>query len=99
MPDWAQTGLKIAAVTGRLLDLKILAQTGAIESVEDWLTACANAAVLDVVDGQWRFIDKTEGGHRPTVSPGVTQPDHPAGRPAHRRFVRRNFDVEPERSA
>lgn len=49
--------LKLAAVAGRGLDLRVLRRLGKADTIalEDWLTTCANAAVLEIVDGQWRF--------------------------------------------
>jgi tetratricopeptide (TPR) repeat protein len=48
--------LKLAAVAGRELDLTVLeaALVGTM-AFEDWLTACANAAVLEVNAEKWRF--------------------------------------------
>jgi eukaryotic-like serine/threonine-protein kinase len=57
VPESARSLLQLAAVAGRLLDLSII-RSMAEEihiDVEDWLTTCANAAVLDVQDEQWRF--------------------------------------------
>jgi tetratricopeptide (TPR) repeat protein len=53
VPAWGQSALKLAAVAGRALDLEVLSQV--VPDLERWLTACANAAVLEVHDGQWRF--------------------------------------------
>lgn len=87
VPDFAHGLLKLAAVAGRQVDLKLLEyaltpqlpdanpdaenislktgnrklETGLSSLVthhsllDRWLTACANAAVLDVQEGQWRF--------------------------------------------
>ncbi len=59
--------LRAAAVAGRALDLSVLravlSAPGASGSLDDWLTECLNAAVLDVSDGQWRFAhDKLREG-------------------------------------
>ncbi|MBK8026525.1 MAG: tetratricopeptide repeat protein [Chloroflexi bacterium] len=56
VPEWAAEHLKVAALAGRDLDLallKFMAPPGL--DVEAWLTACANAAVLEVSDQRWRF--------------------------------------------
>jgi tetratricopeptide (TPR) repeat protein len=54
-PDWAQAALKLAAVAGRQLDLSLLAQMQQLDSWEDWLTVCANLAILESNQGRWRF--------------------------------------------
>lgn len=51
--------LELAAVLGRQLDLRLLQH----ENLEAWLNECANAAVLDVGAGAWRFAhDKLRDG-------------------------------------
>jgi eukaryotic-like serine/threonine-protein kinase len=72
VPQSLQSLLKLAAVAGRQIDLAIMqnivvARTQHVASLPDkldeWLVACANAAVLEVVDGQWRFAhDKIREG-------------------------------------
>lgn len=55
--------LRLAAVIGRQLDLPLLrallAQNPSlgkdVSSLDDWLSGCANATVLEVADGEWRF--------------------------------------------
>ncbi len=54
VPEESRPLLKVAAVAGRQLDLKLLRQFGGNE-VEQWLAVCSNTAVLDVQDGIWRF--------------------------------------------
>jgi predicted ATPase len=57
VPAEGQKLLQLAAVAGRALDLHLmrrLAEKTAI-SLDDWLTACANAAVLELTDDTWRF--------------------------------------------
>ncbi len=44
-----------AAVSGRELDLRLLAHLSGDVNIDDWLTACVNAAVMDWRDGRWRF--------------------------------------------
>jgi tetratricopeptide (TPR) repeat protein len=46
--------LQTAAVAGRELDLRMLASTTSYD-LQIWLQTCANHAVLEVDDGQWRF--------------------------------------------
>jgi serine/threonine protein kinase/tetratricopeptide (TPR) repeat protein len=63
VPQWGQRALKLAAIAGRLVDIKLLqsaldAQPSTKEDnfeLDIWLTSCANAAVLEVLDNQWRF--------------------------------------------
>lgn len=56
LPEEALGLLKLAAVAGRLIDMTLLPKwvTGGFD-IEAWLTACANAAVIETVDGEWRF--------------------------------------------
>jgi tetratricopeptide (TPR) repeat protein len=64
--------LQLAAVAGRQIDLAVMAQLAAhlaagvdVEDVEQWLTACANAMVLERPDGslRWQFShDKLREG-------------------------------------
>ncbi len=53
VPDWAQPALKFAALAGREIDTRLL-QTQ-LQDLERWLRVCANAAVLEVAEGTWRF--------------------------------------------
>ncbi len=50
--------LQTTAVTGQHLDLNLLktiAPENGVSDLEDWLTECANAAVLERQDNRWRF--------------------------------------------
>lgn len=53
VPGWGQPMLRLAAVAGREVDLRILGPQS--DDLQDWLTACANAAVLEFREGRWRF--------------------------------------------
>lgn len=58
LPMWARPLLQVAVVAGRRLDPALLAQADGLESpyrLEDWLTACADCALIEVADGAWRF--------------------------------------------
>lgn len=57
VPEWGQPLLKLAAIQGRQLDLPVLVQTGVLHwhTLERWLLACSEAAVLEVQEGRWRF--------------------------------------------
>jgi tetratricopeptide (TPR) repeat protein len=47
--------LQYAALIGRQLDLKVLRQLIPGSDEADWLAACADAAVLEVQEDNWRF--------------------------------------------
>jgi tetratricopeptide (TPR) repeat protein len=52
-----------AAVVGRQPDLAVLQAVEPGADIEQWLTACANAAVLEIQDGRWQFAhDKLREG-------------------------------------
>ncbi len=55
VPQLYRPLLDLAAVAGRQLDLTVLAQVAGKINLDEWLTTCANAAVLDLYDGNWRF--------------------------------------------
>lgn len=69
VPAWAHDLLLLAAIDGRTLDLKILHALGddrlreAGYTLDDWLAAGADAAVLSVEVTRWRFAhDKLREG-------------------------------------
>lgn len=47
--------LRLAAVAGRELDLSVLNQLKGERDLDEWLVICANCAVLEVREDQWRF--------------------------------------------
>lgn len=47
--------LEQAAAVGRVLDLGLLARLRPHHNLEGWITECANAAIVEFVDGRWRF--------------------------------------------
>lgn len=55
VPEDARGLLLIAAVASRALDLPVIRKLAGQRDLDNWLTACADAAVLDVQDNQWRF--------------------------------------------
>jgi tetratricopeptide (TPR) repeat protein len=59
IPEQHQPLLKLAAVAGRALDLEVLQAARPQARLETWLTACANVAVLEVQEGNWRFTHDT----------------------------------------
>ncbi len=65
IPTRYQPLLQWAAVGGRRLDLALLRQLAPTTEVEAWLTTCANANVLEILDGdlRWQFShDKLREG-------------------------------------
>ena len=63
IPQYAHELLQLAAVIGRQQDLILLRSIGPEIDLNRWLLDCANAAVLDVLDGGWRFAhDKLRDG-------------------------------------
>jgi tetratricopeptide (TPR) repeat protein len=69
VPEWGQPLLRLAAVAGRQIDLAVLdvlfesASDLAGHTRDEWLRACADVAVLDIVDERWRFAhDKLREG-------------------------------------
>lgn len=71
VPEKDQPLLRLAAVAGRQIDVDLLATlagnfwhyTGPKRDLTEWLTTCANAAVLEFQDGRWRFShDKLREG-------------------------------------
>jgi hypothetical protein len=59
-----QTWLQLAAVSGRQLDLPMLRESGLDAGLEQWLTQCNEAAVIESIgENQWRFThDKLREG-------------------------------------
>lgn len=57
VPETARPLLQWAAVGGRQLDMAVLRHIFATKApqIDRWLNECADAAVLEVEDGQWRF--------------------------------------------
>jgi tetratricopeptide (TPR) repeat protein len=63
VPDSARPLLRLAAVSGRDQDLKLLHALAPEIDLDRWLLECANAAVLEVVESRWRFThDKLREG-------------------------------------
>jgi tetratricopeptide (TPR) repeat protein len=55
VPEEGRLLVQLAAVAGRELDLAVLEHVNGALDIDEWLTICANVAVLEVQDGQWRF--------------------------------------------
>lgn len=74
VPDAAVPLLVGTAVAGRQLDLNLLPllanATKTIMPMETWLATCAETAVLELYNGNWRFShDKLRAGVLETISP------------------------------
>ena len=81
VPAWGRPLLQLAALHGRDLDMKVIyallpdptpqgqRRLNATHSLDDWLLACSDAAVLEVNYGRWRFVhDKIREGLRDSLS-------------------------------
>lgn len=55
VPEWGRTLLQLAAIAGRGLDLDLLGEIGGPADLATWLRVCAEAAVLEIYEQQWRF--------------------------------------------
>lgn len=63
VPAEAQPLLQVAAIAGRELNLDLLRAVEPGVNLDRWLSGCADAAVLEVHDGRWRFAhDKLREG-------------------------------------
>jgi serine/threonine protein kinase/tetratricopeptide (TPR) repeat protein len=70
VPQESQALLRAAAVAGRELDLNVLRAIDPKIDLDQWLNTCAEAAVLAVEDGNWRFgHDKLRSGLVSELSP------------------------------
>lgn len=78
VPDDARLLLRCAAVIGRTLDLDVLGEMlksfDKVSKLDYWLSDCADAAVLEVQDGQWRFgHSKLRDGVLADIDPETTK--------------------------
>jgi eukaryotic-like serine/threonine-protein kinase len=63
VPAWAHPLLRVAAVAGRELDLRLLREAAPDTDLDAWLLAVANAAVIEAQGDQWYFAhDKLRTG-------------------------------------
>ena len=89
VPTEARSLLHLAAVAGREIDLKLMSRLDGQLKLSDWLTTCANAAVLEFRDGRWRFAhDKLRDGLLSTL-------DDTQRADAHRRVAAAIEEVYP----
>ncbi|MFQ5419529.1 MAG: tetratricopeptide repeat protein, partial [Anaerolineae bacterium] len=71
--------LQLAAVAGREIELGVLAHLAADIDLEEWLTACANAAILEIPDGglRWQFShDRLRDGLLTQLEPSQKRTQH-----------------------
>jgi predicted ATPase len=55
--------LRVAAISGRYLDLAVLKAIDPEVDLDNWLALCSNAAILEAADERWRFAhDKLREG-------------------------------------
>lgn len=69
--------LQAAAVGGRRLDLNVLQALAPGANLDQWLTVCANAAVLEIQDDRWQFAhDKLRKGVLADMTDAEQQAQH-----------------------
>lgn len=77
LPSEAYPVLQLAAIIGRTPDLNALQTLVPATPLERWLETCANAAVLEIADGKWRFAhDKLREGVLEALSIEERRPLH-----------------------
>ncbi|MDC0708011.1 AAA family ATPase [Stigmatella sp. ncwal1] len=82
--------LRLAAVIGRQIDVKVLRACASPLHINTWLSECASAAVLEPFEGQWRFThDKLREGVLANL-PALAEPM------LHRRAAEAIESVHPE---
>jgi tetratricopeptide (TPR) repeat protein len=70
VPRDARSLLRVAAVMGRQFDLAVLRAIEPERDLDNWLSVCSDAAVLEVHDGEWRFThDKLRDGVLAELTP------------------------------
>ncbi|MEL6150474.1 MAG: tetratricopeptide repeat protein, partial [Chloroflexota bacterium] len=70
LPIDALPMLRLAAVYGRTLDLKILKNIDPVMNFDKWLLLCSNAAILEAVGDNWRFAhDRMRDGILDVLDP------------------------------
>jgi eukaryotic-like serine/threonine-protein kinase len=59
VPEWCYPVLELAAVAGRYIDLPVMhiliQQMNLSISLDQWLSACANCAVIELSEERWQF--------------------------------------------
>ncbi len=79
VPEASRPLLRLVAVAGRQLDLRLVQALAAGANVDQWLAVCADASILEVQDERWRFVhDKLREGLLAELSPADRQAAHKA---------------------
>lgn len=69
--------LELAAVNGNELDLNMLRAASPATNVDQWVTNCADVAVLEIQEGRWHFVhDKLRAGLLSNLSADDVQSLH-----------------------
>ena len=77
VPAAARTLLDFAAVIGREFDLALLQAISPDQDINEWVVICSNVAVLEVIDGIWRFAhDKLRAGVLDALDPQQSRDVH-----------------------
>jgi predicted ATPase len=77
VPAEARSLLDVAAIIGRQLDLKLLQTIAPQTKLDEWLTTCSNAAVVEIMDEQWRFAhEKLREGLLAALPPDERRDGH-----------------------
>ena len=77
VPPEAQHLLKLAAVAGRQLDLRLMQALAPALELDPWLTSCVNAAVIEFQQGGWQFThDKLREGLLETLDDATRREMH-----------------------
>lgn len=69
LPPDSRPLLELAAVIGRYLDIAVLRAAAPEADINGWLTVCANAFVLEVIDEAWQFAHNQVREHLLTGLP------------------------------
>ncbi|MEZ4513682.1 MAG: AAA family ATPase [Chloroflexota bacterium] len=77
VPAAYQPLLQLAALAGRKLDLAVMAHLASPLSLEAWLLACGETAVLEVHENSWQFVmDKLREGLLQDFAPEARRAGH-----------------------
>ena len=82
--------LQIAALAGRKIDVTLMSGFMSLTALQSWLSECANTAVFDIQDNNWRFShDKL----RETL---VAELDEPTKKALHRELAQQIEKLYPD---
>jgi tetratricopeptide (TPR) repeat protein/tRNA A-37 threonylcarbamoyl transferase component Bud32 len=75
VPIEAHPMLRLASVVGRWIDVRLIKHIAKHIDVDEWLNVCVNSAVLDTIEGRYRFAhDKLRQAVLMTI-PGADLPE------------------------